>query len=250
MVPAADHDFFTAAAAAVGTLIGLLFVALSVWRESDDGRGRVETHRLRAAAALSAFTNALTVSLFALVPQDDLGETVTILAIVGLVSIIASALRVWRLRREEIIVRARDVLFIVGGGVLFTLQLLRGMVLWKHPHESRLVNEIAELTILFLLFGIGRSWELIGGPEVGFIREAVQMLHPGPNDSASAPADAASAPAGAASAPADHASAAGALHPTPDAVDSPVPGASAHPPTAPTPALLRVWRRGDPTDTG
>jgi hypothetical protein len=222
MVPAADHEFFTAAAAAVGTLIGLLFVALSVWRESDDGRGRVETHRLRAAAALTVFTNALTVSLFALVPQDDLGETVTILAIVGLVSLLASALRVVRLRRDGVIVRVRDLVFIVGGGVLFVIQLLRGMVLWEHPHDSDLVNEIAELMIFFLLFGIARSWELIGGPEVGLVSEAAQMLHRRSEDAASAPTDAASARA-------DAAFAGGALHTAPDAVDPPVSGTSTPP---------------------
>jgi hypothetical protein len=212
MVPTADHDFFTAAAAAVGTLIGLLFVALSVWRESDDVRGHVETHRLRAAAALTVFTNALTVSLFALVPEDNLGETATILAIVGLVSILASALRVVRLHRDGIFVRMRDLLFIGGGGALFVVQLLRGAVLWEHPRQSRVVNEIAELTIFFLLFGIARSWELIGGPEVGFLREAAQMLHRRSEDVAPAFADA--APAG------------DAPRPVPGAVDPVVPAPS------------------------
>ena len=177
MVPAADHEFFTAAAAATGTLIGLLFVALSVWQESDDGRGRVETHRLRAAAALTGFINVLTLSLFALIPQDDFGETTTVLAIVGLVSVLASGLRVVRLRRDGVGVRVRDLVFVAGGGVLFVIQLLSGTMLWEHPHRSGLVQDLAELMIFFLLFAIARSWELIGGPEVGFVREAAQILH-------------------------------------------------------------------------
>jgi hypothetical protein len=48
------------------------------------------------------------------------------------------------LRRERVIGRPRDLLFIAGGGALFTVQLLRGAVLWSHPHDSGVVNEIAD----------------------------------------------------------------------------------------------------------
>jgi len=51
-----------------GALAGLLFVALSVAPRRQPNLGPSIIRQIRAAAALLAFTNALAVSLFTLVP--------------------------------------------------------------------------------------------------------------------------------------------------------------------------------------
>jgi hypothetical protein len=73
VIPQEYHEFFVATAGATGALIGLLFVAVSVSPEqARQAQTRVTFHN-RASAALLVFTNALVLSLAALVPGTTLG---------------------------------------------------------------------------------------------------------------------------------------------------------------------------------
>jgi len=175
VVPADIHDFFAASAGVAGALIGLLFVAISV---SGERLARAEASsqipRLRAYGALVSFTNALTVSLFALLPDESIGTVSLVVAILGLLFIAASLLSLIRLRQVR--ATTRDALFLVVLAVLFVWQLISAINVMGDPGDSNAVENIAIVVIACFLIGIFRAWELIGGPSIGFRQEVVAMV--------------------------------------------------------------------------
>src|SRR5579872_6786970 len=148
VVPADIHDFFLASAGVAGALIGLLFVAISVSADrlaTAEASGQL--HRVRANAALTGFINALTVSLFGLVPGQKIGLAATIVAILGLSFVVASLLSLVRVRQVRW-PTARDAAFLLGLGVTFVLQLISGLDVISHPGDSGTVNNLAVLVIV------------------------------------------------------------------------------------------------------
>jgi TRAP-type C4-dicarboxylate transport system permease large subunit len=176
MVPENVHDFFVACASVAGALIGLLFVAISV---ASDRLAREEApaqvHRIRAAAALSAFTNALAVSLFALIPGQKIGPTAVATACAGIVFVVAALLSLVRrhqVRRRVLI----DVLFLFGLLTTLVVQLVNGADVLARPSDSGAVYTIASMVVICFLIGIARAWELIGGPSIGITREVTALM--------------------------------------------------------------------------
>jgi O-antigen/teichoic acid export membrane protein len=169
------HDFFAAAAAVAGALIGLLFVAISVSRDRLAEEGGAQSHRIRATAALTLFTNALTISMFALIPGLHLGWVATITAALGEVFVSASLLSLYRLRRDQP-GEYRDSLFLAGFAILFAFQLVAGIELTGNEESVGNVRTLAILTVVSFLGGIARSWELIGGPSIGLRREVTKTI--------------------------------------------------------------------------
>jgi hypothetical protein len=187
VVPENLHDFFVACAGVAGTLIGLLFVAISVAADRLAAENEAsQFHRVRAAGALTAFLNALSVSLFALVPVHKIGPAALVVAIIGLLFVAAALLslrRVHQLRQHAL----RDALFLVGLVIIFIIQLDQAAQVIARPADAGAVNTIAVLEIACFFIGIARAWELIGGPDVGFTREVIALFRgrpPSPGDSA------------------------------------------------------------------
>jgi len=174
VVPDDIHDFYLGSAGVAGALIGLLFVAISVSAERLSGEN-AQVHRIRAAAALTAFLNTLAVSLFALIPGHTIGPTAVSAGGSGIAFVAASLLSLVRLRQVRWST-IRDALFLVGLTVLFVFQILEGADLLDRPGDGGAVDTIAILVVVCFLVGISRSWELMGGPSFGITHEVVAMV--------------------------------------------------------------------------
>src|SRR5471030_1834478 len=134
MTTASAHEFFTTSAEVAGALIGLLFVAISVSPHRILGPDASEIHSMRAAATLTAFTNALAVGLFGLVPGFHVGHTATVVAILGLLFVAGAVMRLLPGLRAKRVSLA-DFGFLLSLAVVFVIQLLAGLGLDRNDHD-------------------------------------------------------------------------------------------------------------------
>jgi hypothetical protein len=172
-----QQDFFAAAAGVAGTLIGLLFVAVSMARERLAGEGETEAHRIHGSAALVAFVNALCVSLMALIPGDDAGWAATAVAVIGLLFVAASVLALVAdggVRRRDL-PHLTYLLLLVG---LFFVELDAGLRFVTGGGEADATHTLSFTLVVFFLVGISRAWELVGGPAVGPSHQLAKLLRP------------------------------------------------------------------------
>ena len=167
MVPDSFTAFFAASAGVAGALIGLLFVAISVAPEPAAGKGRIEMD-IRAGVAFSALTDALAVSLLALIPGVHMGAATVAVAGTALASCLA--LGVVLVRAPDMTHRLGQLRLLVGQAVVFVFQLIAGVRLLSRPDDVSNVRSLAVLTVVLFLVGIARAWQLIGARETGLLR--------------------------------------------------------------------------------
>jgi hypothetical protein len=185
VAPVSFHDFFNGCASVAGALIGLLFVALSVSPAKLTGPEAHPEHQVRAAAAFSALVNTLVIALVALLPGASLGEAGLILAAAGLATTVGLIVVLYREHREKI--RRGDVRLLAILLVLYGLQLANAVQLEGSPHMVSAISRQGGLAILFFLFGIARSWQLVGARGVSLGSTVAEAIH-GPARPARPPA--------------------------------------------------------------
>ena len=162
MASATYEDLFIAISGASGALTGLLFVALSVTPRPPAGTPARVIQQARAAAALLAFTNALAVSLFSLVPGTHVGYPALVLGLIGL-AFAAAAVRSIRDSGATPRQQLRQVGFAVLLLLIFGAELAGAITLLAGSTEAITPLEIIGYALVAsLVFGVARAWELVG----------------------------------------------------------------------------------------
>jgi hypothetical protein len=168
MIPQEYREFFTAAAGAAGALIGLLFVAITV---SPERARQVDTRtefRVRASTALLVFSNALTLSLAALVPGVSLGWWCLVSSLGMLVFAFATTRSgIAEIRRRP--AAWRPFTTVAGLLVLIFFEILAGVQLVRDESSLNATQTLNYVIIADLLMGIGRAWQLASMRETGLL---------------------------------------------------------------------------------
>jgi hypothetical protein len=162
------REFLAATAGAAGALTGLLFVALSVAPRQRNASLPAVILQVRAAAAMLAFSNALAVSLFTLVPGTGAGYPATVLGVIG-VLFTAAAIRSIVSSHATTRDQVQQVGLIALLVLIFGTELVAGIAAIATPGSALAVEVIGYTLVSSLLVGIGRAWELVSERNTGVL---------------------------------------------------------------------------------
>ncbi len=169
------RDLFMAIATTAAALTGLLFVAISVTPSRSSTRGVGVIHEVRAAASLVAFVNALAVSLFGLVPGQNVGYPAVVVGVIG-VFFTAAGTRSIFARAARQLHRRRQLGWLTALLVTFGFELSAGIELLIDRRSRSPVALISNLLIASLLIGVARAWELVGRRDTGIIASLAVLV--------------------------------------------------------------------------
>jgi len=127
------------------------------------------------AAALVAFTNALAVSLFGLVPGTDVGYPAAMLGVIG-VFFTAAGVRT-TLAHPALRQHRRSQLYLIVLLLLaFGFELAAGIELIGSPHQVWALDTVGYVLVASLLIGIARAWELVGDWNTGIVSSIALLV--------------------------------------------------------------------------
>jgi hypothetical protein len=162
------RELFAAIAASAASLTGLLFVAVSVAPRRRPTDHAPVIRQVRAAASILAFTNALAVSLFGLVPSNNVGYPATVVAVIGILfaaagtrSIVASPPARRHLRGQLPLM----ILLLVTFGA----ELDGGIELIVNPRNTSALETVSNVLPAVLIIGVARAWELVGDRDTSIV---------------------------------------------------------------------------------
>jgi len=165
MVPEAFNNFFLASAGVGATLVGLIFVAVSIAPEHIVQSNAPIERRAMAASAFTALLNAFFISFGALIP-GIIGSLTLVMSTLGLTT---SSLLAWNLlkERERWQNVVRRVFLILVSFIIFGFEFYYAILIIKEPDNVGNFYTLAALLLAVYGIGLTRAWQLLGARRFG-----------------------------------------------------------------------------------
>jgi hypothetical protein len=172
MIPDAMDNYFIASTGASAALVGLIFVAISLWPR-EKMRGAPPAWRAVAGDSFFALFNAFFISLNALNTGLNLGWTVLVMCLLGIVNILWFGLPLFKPTpdwNEHLSVILVNGFFIFISLAVYLAEGYFGVRLLLKRDDALAVEGIAIVLVLLYALGLIRAWELLGIEQTGLRR--------------------------------------------------------------------------------
>jgi hypothetical protein len=175
MVPPEFINFFSVCAAVGATLVGLIFVAVSIAPEHIVMDSAPVERQAVAASSLTALLNPFFLSIVALIPHTSMG---LIALILSSVSALNSLYLAWRLlkERQRLLAAMRKFSLIAAALVIYGYEFSAGLRLTMAPSQSDPLYLLTGVMIGAYAFGLLRAWELLGARRFGITNWLISPL--------------------------------------------------------------------------
>lgn len=169
MIPDAMDNYFLASAGASAALVGLIFVAISLWPR-EKLVGAPPAWRAVAGGSFFALVNAFFVSLNALNTIWNLGWPLLVLSLLGIANSLLLGLPLIRsipAWKEHSSIVVANLLMILASLAVYTAEGYFGVRFLLKPDDGLAVEGIAVVLTTLYALGLVRAWELLGVEQVG-----------------------------------------------------------------------------------
>ena len=165
MVPESFNNFFLASAGIGATLVGLIFVAVSIAPEHIVQANAPIERRAMAASSFTALLNAFFISFGALIP-GIIGSLTLVMSALGLTT---SSLLAWNLlkERERWHKVVRRVFLILVSFIIYGFEFYYAILIIKEPDNVGNFYTLAALLLAVYGIGLTRAWQLLGAQRFG-----------------------------------------------------------------------------------
>jgi hypothetical protein len=172
MIPNAMDNYFIASTGASAALVGLIFVAISLWPR-EKMVGAPPAWRAVAGGSFFALINAFFISLSALNTGLNLGWPVLVMCLLGLVNTLFLSLPLFRPTpdwKEHISIILANRLMVFASFAVYVAEGYFGVRLLLSPDDALAVEGIALVLAFLYALGLIRAWELLGVEQIGLRR--------------------------------------------------------------------------------
>lgn len=165
MVPETLNNFFLASASIGATLVGLIFVAVSIAPEHIVQASAPIERQAVAASSFTALLNAFFISFAALIP-GVIGFMALLMSTVGLINSLYLA---WNLlkERERWQNFVRRVFLILVSIFIYGYEFYVAIRISLNPNSVENIYTLAGLLVGVYAIGLTRAWQLLGARRFG-----------------------------------------------------------------------------------